>query len=126
MMNRTARPFLAALSMAVLLGAGCADIVRPQYRFSQVRVSTTDQWGMGIPGSTVVLYTGAREMGRGFTNTNGEHVFTEVASGSYGVAIQPPSDYGIGAGEQGYVDTLTIQQGSRREVSFILYFTGNR
>lgn len=124
-MNRNARPFLAALSIVALLAAGCAEIVKPQYRFAQVRVRTTDQWGVGIPGSTVVLYTGAREMGRAVTNPMGEHVFTEVASGSYGVAIQPPSDYGIGAGELGYVDTLHIAQGSRREVSFILYYTGN-
>ncbi len=124
MMNRPARPFLAALSLVLLLAAGCADIVKPQYRFSQVRVRTTDQWGMGIPGTTVVLYTGAREMGRDITGPDGEHVFTEVATGSYGVAIHPPHDYGVGAGEQAFVDTLHIEPGTRREVSFILYYTG--
>lgn len=126
MTDKKTRPFLAALSLLVLLAAGCADIIKPQYDFSQVRVRTTDQWGTGIPGTLVVLYTGAHEMGRGTTGPAGDYVFTEVASGNYGVAINPPTDYGIGAGELGYVDTLHIEQGSRREVSFILYYTGNR
>ncbi|CAA9372109.1 MAG: hypothetical protein AVDCRST_MAG68-5624 [uncultured Gemmatimonadetes bacterium] len=125
MMTRKPRPFLAALSMVALLAAGCAEIVKPQYRFSEVRVRTTDQWEVGIEGSTVVLYTGSREMGRGVTNVLGEYVFREVASGSYGVGINPPRNYGVGAGQVAYVDTLHIEQGSRREVSFILYYTGN-
>ena len=125
MMNRNARPVLFAASILALLAGGCAEIVKPQYRFSEVRVRATDQWEVGVEGTTVVLYTGAREMGRAVTNATGEHVFREVASGSYGVAIHPPSNYGVGAGERAYVDTLHIQPGSRREVSFILYYTGN-
>jgi hypothetical protein len=126
-MPRTPRalPFFAALSLVMLLAAGCAEIVKPQYRFAEVRVRVTDDRGEGVGATPVTLYTGAYEMGKGLTNPAGEIVFTEVAAGGYGVAIHPnPYLYEFGPGERNYVDTLHIAQGERREVTWVLRYTG--
>ncbi len=119
-----ARPFLAALALVLLLAAGCADIVKPQYRFAQVRVVITDDKGQGVSAAQVTLYTGAYVMGQGITGPTGEHVFTEVAAGAYGVAVHPNPYYEFAPGERNYVDTLHIVQGARREVSWVVRYTG--
>lgn len=118
--HRNSRPFLAVLGLGLLLAAGCENLVHPQYRFAEVRVRTQDPSGEPVPDVPVVLYTGLRIMGRSTTGLDGEHVFTEVAAGGYGVSISVPGGYSLRAGERPFVDTLTIQQGARREVTFVL------
>lgn len=122
--NRRTQPFLAALALVLLLAAGCADIVKPQYRFSEVRVVITDDQGRGVPAAAVSLYNGAYQMGSGITGPTGEHVFTEVAAGSYGVSIHPNPYYEFRPGDRNYVDTLRIGQGERRELSWVLRYVG--
>lgn len=120
--NRRAHPFLALLGLAMLLAAGCESVAGSQYRFAEVRVLTTNQWGHPVSGIPVVLYTPGAQMGSGITRPEtGEYVFTEVAAGSYGVAINPPGEWGLGAGASAHVDTLQIRQGERHEVTFVLY-----
>lgn len=120
-LHRRAGPFAALAALLLLLGAGCDNLVRPQYRFSQVRVRTENQFGGPISGIPVVLYTPQARMGAGVTRETGEYLFTEVAAGSYGVAINPPPQWALGAGIPGHVDTLDVKQGSRHEVTFVLY-----
>jgi hypothetical protein len=114
------RPFFAVLGLVLLLAAGCENLVRPQYRFAEVRVRIRDTAGEPVPDVPVVLYVGAGVRGEGRTGSNGEHLFREVAAGGYGVAINVPPGYILGPGQLPSVDTLTIEQGARREVSFVL------
>lgn len=118
------RPFVALSGLVLLLAAGCENLIRPQYDFAQVRVRTEDTSGGPVPEVGVVLYTGLGIMGRAFTGARGEHLFTEVAAGSYGVSIAVPPGYTLPASALPYVDTLSIRQGARREVTFVLVPVG--
>jgi hypothetical protein len=120
-MIRRGGPFAGLAALLVLLAAGCENLVKPQYRFSQVRVRTENQFGGPISGIPVVLYTAQTRIEAAVTRETGEYVFTEVAAGGYGVAINPPPQWALGAGVPGFVDTLSVKQGSRHEVTFVLY-----
>ena len=123
-LRMTSRPSRAAVPVAllgvILLLGACVGLVSPQYRFGQVRVRVATNERAPVPGVLVVLYTGQREMGRVTTDSSGEHVFEEVVAGAYGVAINPPPGFVLAGGMPSFVDTLSVTQGSRHDVSFVL------
>jgi len=84
-----------ALIAATSLTACDSLLTRPS-RYNSVTVATLRRDGVtAIPGADVILYTGARPMGYGTTDSTGHFTFTRVPQGVYGVQAFPPDGYGV-------------------------------
>lgn len=79
-------------ALALLAAAGCDYWLTPSlYNQIEVHVANTD--GTPLAGVPLQLYTAARAMDYGLTDSAGRHLFVRVPQGEYGVQVERPLRY---------------------------------
>jgi hypothetical protein len=83
-----------------------------------IRVRVVEPSGVGIAGARVVLYDQLQTHAEGFTDSNGELVFSSVPLGNLGVRATPPEGYVMPEGGPPYIDGLQTSPGSEHSLTF--------
>jgi len=121
------RPTLLAL--ALLCTTSCDSMVTRPSLLGEVETTVQRRDGTPVRGSALILFTGARPMGYGSTDTSGRFRFRDVPYGVYGVRAVPPEGYTstervINTGPADVADQLRVTGGDRVAASITLLKVG--
>ncbi len=116
----------ALLVLAVSALSACDQWMTRPVRYRSVALEVKRRNGEPVPGTELMLYTGARPMGFGKTDANGKLQFDDVPFGSYGLYIlNTPAGYFTrpGYGQQ-YIDGITVDTAQIPTKQFVVYKSG--
>jgi hypothetical protein len=111
------RWWVMVVAVASVWMAGCSDIFRSSYDYSQVRVTASDQNGEAVAGVRLTLYIGDLHLEYGVTGADGTYSFNFVPAGGYGIEAGAPPGYRLPAGALPY-RIFEVEKGEEREVEF--------